>query len=312
MSRIALISLFSALPLVACGGGTPDPEGPHHPYVVSEVNVPTSNMESTQYGLDLNGDKTADNQLGAVLAALSGYFNVQDTLKKAVDQGDIIILLDLQTKSYSSSGGTGLAVKLGDTATVMPTPCASATDTVCRRHLDGSGVFTIDAASPENAAVAGKIVGGTFNGGPGDIALQIALGSTAGVTLDLIGARAKASGMSDTGIDSVILAGALTEDDLNTQVLPAIHAQLTPLIKETCMGTAPPDCGCPTAGSTGKTILGLFDTTPKDCNVTVEEIANNTLIKSLLAPDVTIDGKAALSLGVKVKAVKATFPTPAE
>ena len=60
----------------------------------------------------------------------------------------------------------------------------------------------------------------------------------------------------------------------------------------------------------GKTILGLFDTTPKDCMVTVDEIKNNSLIVSLLSPDVTVDGKMALSLGIKATAVKATYTAP--
>ena len=62
-------------------------------------------------------------------------------------------------------------------------------------------------------------------------------------------------------------------------------------------------------GSTGKTLLGLFDTN-MDCTVTVEEISTNSLIVSLLAPDVTIDGKMALSLGIKASATKGTFTLP--
>ena len=199
-------------------------------------------------------------------------------------------------------------MKLGDTATVMPPACTDANDTVCRHHLDGRGTFTIAAGSPDNAAVTGKIVGGTFNGGPGNIALKIAIGGPQGVQLDLIGARAKATGMSDTGIDSVTVAGALSQEALNTQVLPAIHMQLGPLITKDCPTTTG-DCGCPAGNSTGKTILGLFDNNPKNCVVTLDEIKGNSLLQSLLAPDVTIDGTMALSLGLKVKATAATFPT---
>jgi len=61
------------------------------------------------------------------------------------------------------------------------------------------------------------------------------------------------------------------------------------------------------ASSTGATVLNLFDT-DKNCAVSVDEIKNNNLIQSLLAPDVTIDGTSALSLGIKVVAKKATFP----
>lgn len=311
MSRLPLLMICSALPLVACGGDDNTPTGPHHQYVVSEANVPTSNPQATEFGLDLNGDKVVDNQLGAVLAALSTQgFKVQDAITLALSTGDIILLIDVQAKNLSSGGGVGLEVKLGDKATAMPAPCSGTSDTVCRHHLDGTGNFTIAAGSPDNAAVAGKISGGTFNGGPGDISLKIALGSPTGIQLDLIGARAKASGISETGIDSVVLAGALTTDDLNAKVIPAIHDQIVPIITAQCtMPNMPPGCGC-AANSTGATLINLFDNNPKDCSVSVAEIMGNTLLKSLLAPDVTIEGKPALSLGIKVKAVKGAFPNP--
>jgi hypothetical protein len=177
-------------------------------------------------------------------------------------------------------------------------------------HQFNNGTFTISASSPDNAAVAGKIVGGTFNGGPGDITLSIALGSAEGIDLDLIGARAKASGITEAGIESVIIGGALTKEDLDGKVIPAINQQIAPIITRDCTEPTNPSggCGCG-AGSTGKTILTLFDTNPKDCAVTVMEIQTNSLIMSLLAPDVTINGKMALSLGLKATTVKATFPT---
>jgi hypothetical protein len=308
MSRIHPLLLLTALPLIACGGeddGGP-PEGPKYPYVVSEASVPTSNQQAVEFGLDINGDNVDDNQLGSVLAALVRQgFDVQDAIKEAIDQGDIILLMELQTTSFSSAGRSGIQVHLSDKASAMPAPCTDAADMVCRKHLDGNGSFAVATGSPDNAAVTGKVVGGTFNGGPGNISIKIALGGPAGVQLDLIGARAKASGISEAGIDSVVVAGALPEEDLKTQVIPAIHSQLVPIITAACPMPQAADCGCPSG--TARTILNLFDTAPKDCTVTVQEIADNTLIKSLLAPDVTIDGQKALSLGLKVKATKATI-----
>ncbi|MDQ3366334.1 MAG: hypothetical protein M3680_12990 [Myxococcota bacterium] len=287
-----------------------EPEGPHYTYVASEVLVPTNNSQAREYGLDLNGDKTVDNQLGMVLGTLAGQgFNVQDTIDEAVAEGSIILLADFQTTSFESTTGAGLQIKLGDKATAMPAPCTDPADPLtCGKHLTGTGVFTVAAGSPQNAAVTGKIIGGTFTGGPGDISLQIALGGTAGIQLDLIGARAKATGLSENGMESIIIGGALSKNDLDTKVIPAIHAQIAPIIAADCTNMTPPDCGC-MAGSTGKTVLNLFDSMPKDCTVTVDEIKNNTLIQSLLAPDVTINGVMALSLGLKAKAVKGTFPT---
>jgi len=314
----------AALPFfAACGGddgGTVIPEGAHTQYVAKKAYVPTNNNQAREYGLDLNKDKTVDNQLGMVLGTLASMgFPIQDGIDKAVAEGSIILLMDFQTKDFTNSSAAGLKVLLGQNP--MPaacmtgeTYCNTATPPVCtgcQHHLQGTGSFTIK--NDMDAAVGGKIVNGVFNGGPGDLTLQIALGDTSSaIELDLIGARAKASGITADKMDSVILAGALTQDDLNNKVIPAIQLQIAPIITRDCnMPTMPPGCGC-MANSTGKTILDLFDGditgSTKNCSVSVEEIKGNSLIQSLLAPDVTIDGKQALSLGIKVEATKATFP----
>jgi hypothetical protein len=329
MASIRLLFSLLALPLIACGGGGEDtitPEGTHYAFVANKLSVPTNNNQAREYGLDLNNDKTVDNQLGMVLGTLAGQgFDVQGTIDKAIAEASIILLVDFQTASFDSTSAAGMQVKLGDMET--PAACGAAEEYLCKltngmecdstdpgctcsgcgKHLTGGGTFTIDTNSPDNAAVAGKIVGGTFTGGPGDITLKIALGSAEGIELDLIGARAKATGISDTGITSVVIAGALSKSDLDTKVIPSIHTQIAKIITDGCKLPAQGDCGCPTG--TGHTILGLFDTTPKNCEVTVDEIKNNTLIQSLLAPDVKINGVDALSLGIKATAVKGSFPT---
>jgi hypothetical protein len=312
---------LSSMSLVACGGGDDGnivPEGTHYHYVANKVFLPTSNTQAREYGLDLNADGTVDNQLGMVLSTLAGMgFKLQDTIDTAVAEGSVVLLADFQTKDFTNTTAAGVQVFLGENP--VPAACNGTTDQYdpatmmgCKHHLDGNGMFSISANSPDNAALGGKIVNGTFTGGPGDLTLQIALGGTEAIRLNLIGARAKASMISDAMIGSgtnggIILAGAVTKDDIDNQVIPAIQTQLVPTIAKDCtMLSAPPGCGC-AADSTGKTILGLFDTNPKDCMVTVDEIKNNSLIVSLLSPDVTIDGKMALSLGVKATAVKATF-----
>lgn len=318
--------------LISCGGGddgTVIPEGTHYHYVASEVLVPTTNTQAREYGLDLNDDKTVDNQLGMVLSTLGSMgFDIQATIDKAVAEGSIVLLLDFQTKDFMNTTAAGIQVFLGDSDTVMPAACNQGetynetTGMGCGHHL-AAGTFTIDANSPTNAALGGKIVAGTFTGGPGDLSLQIALGGTEAIQLDLIGARVKGSALSEANLGTsssggVVFAGAITKDDIDNKVIPAIQKQLEPLIARDCnMLQSPPGCGC-TADSTGKTILGLFDTKladgseGKDCAVSVDEIKTNSLIVSLLAPDVTIDGKMALSLGIKASATKATFTVPGQ
>jgi hypothetical protein len=319
-----LAAALMPMSLVACGGddGNVVPEGMHYHYVANAVYVPTSNTQAREYGLDLNADGTVDNQLGMVLSTLAGMgFDIQATLDTAVAEGSIILLADFQTKDFTNTTAAGIQVFLGDMP--MPAACNSGemynetTKTGCKHHLDGTASFTIAAGSPSNASLGGKIVNGTFTGGPGNLSLQIALGGTDAINLDLIGARAKASAITETAIGGtsggVIFAGAVTKDDIDNKVIPAIQKQLVPIITRDCPGTDPlstPPCMC-AADSTGKTILGLFDVAPtKDCMVSVEEIKTNSLIVSLLAPDVTIDGKMALSLGIKATAVKATYTAP--
>ena len=297
--------------LVACGGSDDDgqepPAGPHYKYVVNKAFVPTNNNQAREYGLDLNNDTVIDNQLGMVLGVLAGRgFTVQATIDEAVAQGSIILLADMQTESFSASNAVGLSVKLG--ANPSPPACTDANDTVCGKHLTGAGTFQISPQSPSDATLEGKIKSGVFQGGPGTIKLQIALGGDTPITLELIGARAKASTITETNVGEIIVGGAVTKTALDNDVIPAIHAQLGPLITRDCTNlSAPPACGCADP-STGKTVLGLFDTAePKDCAVTVEEIKTNSLIVSLLAPDVTIDGTPALSIGLKATAVKGEF-----
>jgi hypothetical protein len=183
---------------------------------------------------------------------------------------------------------------------------------MCGKHLAGTGMFTVATNSPMNAALAGKISGGTFDAGPGDVTLQITLGGAAPISLALQHARAQVTGITATAIGSATIGGEVSQNDINTQVIPAVQAQLPPLITRDCPTPAPPDCMC-VAQSTGETILSLLDTN-HDCMVSVDEIQNNSLIKSLLAPDVctqsSCDKPDALSIGIQATAVHGTF-TPA-
>ncbi len=324
--------LFAALlpaSLVACGGGgdtTIVPAGAHTHYVVNKVNVPTNNTQSRDDGLDLNGDKTVDNQLGMVLGTLAGQgIMVQASVDTAVNNGEINLLVDVQTTDFTNAAAAGMAVYLGDNPS--PAACSSSTDTVCGNQLKGGASFGIDPSSPNDAALAGKFIGGTFSGGgpTANLDLQISLGGNSPVPLSLIGARIQASGVTATAIGNVILAGAITQDDLNNHVLPAVHDNvLLPILAKDCPGAVatcpagmpncvqgPPMCNC-MDGSGGKQVIALLDTMPADCMITLDEIKNNGLFSSLLAPDVTIEGMPALSLGLAATAVSATFTPPGQ
>lgn len=316
MKLSALRSLLtpSLLLAAACGGGDDDgpltPEGEYYPMVVDSVVTPASSAEASDLGLDIDGNGRVDNQLGMVLATLGTQgLEVKPQLEEAVATGSLVLLAEVQTTDFTSAPAAGLTVYIGDPDQITPAPCTDDTmlDT-CGQHLMGTGSFAISADSPTNGTVAGPFVGGRFNGGPGQVRLQLSLTEGAApVNLDLIGARAELRGVSADGITDGIIAGAITEEDINTKVLPAVVELLVPSIEEDCEPVGA-ECNC-VADSTGDGVLALFDDND-DCMVTVMEIQENGLVGTLLAPDVVIDGKPSISLGVGISAKKATFSRP--
>lgn len=317
-----LVAAACALPLslAACGGSSSEsaivPEGTHYGYVVSNASIPTSDAQVMQFGLDLGGPKsskldgTVDNKLGSALSFLSSLmFKVQDPVTTAIDHGDIILLIDLQTKDLANSSAAGFSVKIG----AMPNPPAcnpAGGDTICRRHLDGHGSFQLAAGSPTDALVAGKIVSSAFSGGPGDVTLQLALGATAAINLNLVHARVQATLNPDNTLTAT-LGGLVLHDELLAQIGPVLQAQIMGLLTTQCTPGGPGTCGCP-ATSQASTLLSLGLDADGNCMITTQEVTNFSLVKTQLQADScsmdTCTASDAVSLGIKVQAVKATFP----
>jgi hypothetical protein len=324
--RLLGLGSISLLAAAACGGGDdgpPVPAGDYYYYVADGVQAPSNTQEVTTLGLDLDsdeegGDEGVDNQLGNVLSALGGFgFDIQAQLDEAVDTGSVILLARFQTTSFSSAGGAGITVYLGDNPN--PPACMDASDMVCRKHLTGTAMFGIDPASPTDALVAGRITNSTFKGGPGTLTLQIALAAGNPITLNLIGARSEIRGLNEATLGEGKLAGAIPNDDIQNNIIPAVASQLGDTLVDDCGPSprTPPTCGC-TASSTGEQLISLFDkpmsadcpSCVQDCEITVGEIRENNIIRSFLDPDVTIDGVDALSLGIGFTAVGAVFTAP--
>jgi hypothetical protein len=332
---VAVASIF-AVSTAACGGdngGDPpiqeevNPAGTHHQYVMNQLLLPTNATQANQYGLvlDDNPQNRPNNALGQILSTLSsaGDLNLQEQIDEQVTQGSIIMLANMQATALTTATGVGVWVYLG--ANPDPEPCQDANDMVCGRHLQGDASFTISPSSPTDALVVGQNVGGQFRGGPGTVTIELSLVEGAdSLTVDLIGARMEIGAVSETGLTMAKLGGAITKQDLDTVVLPTIVDLMADVVEGDCQ-LGPPDC-C-TAGSTGQTLVDLFDE-DGDCEISLEELRTNSLIASLLAPDVDLldcpnadsppadctfhpnqDGiKDSLSLGIGFTATGATFP----
>ncbi|HEY3805548.1 MAG TPA: hypothetical protein VGL61_23230 [Kofleriaceae bacterium] len=326
MAFLRPLFFAATLSFIACGSSSNNaPTGPHYHYVASRVLVPTQTGDATKYGLDLDGDGNPDNALGNLLTALSTQgINAQTSIDEAVYDGSISLLADVQTTSFSSAGTAGIQVYLGSDSN--PAACnagemvtcgsgADATCTGCQHQLSGTAMFSIDPSSPMDAALAGPIIGGTFKGGPGNLSLEISIGGAAATEVDLIGARVQGTGITATALGTesddstgVIFGGAIPETSLDSKVIPSIVPVIQGVLTTHCPGAVAGNCMC---DATGNTVLGLFDTN-KDCMVSSDEIINSSFGMTLLAPDVTINGMPALSLGVKVYGVGATYTVAGE
>jgi hypothetical protein len=338
MRIIKTLSFISAAALltvsIGCGGGEGetgeqegpteiDPTGVHTKYVVDTLSLPSTPDQANQYGLNIDGDDAGrvDNALGRILAALgtaASDLDLQGNVDEQVNNGGLILLSSMQATDLNVSKGAGMWIYQGDNPDKAP--CKSPEDAICGSHLDGATAFDIAADSRRDAVIGGDIVNAHFNGGPGSVTIQLALvGGAPPITFNMIGARADV-GVNPDSMDAGRLGGAITEEELQSNVLPGIHSALIASSAGDCTGEAPECC---TPGSSGELIMDLFDT-DGSCEVTLEEFRNNSLIASLLAPDVDLldetgafnprqDGvDDSLSLGIGFSAVGATFRVPTE
>ena len=265
-------------------------------YVLSSANIPTTSSEATMFGMDIDGDAVVDNQLGSVIAALGGFgFDAQATVDLSIDEGFSITLMRLTTTDQFET-------HIGENP--VPPACNSPSDPICRRHLDGNGSFDVVAGAPIGSMPT-TVNGAITNGGPGTAVINLRLfAGSAPIYLELIGARFTGT-VTQFGITSAKLAGGVTQAHLNAVVIPALAMNLAGQIDIDCPAPTPPSCNC-TPGSTGEQMLNLFDA-DADCAITALEIQENSLVMSLLAPDVTIGGVDATSFGIGFEAVPATY-----
>lgn len=311
--------------LVACGGddgdddgGTVDPNGTNHTYVVSKLKVPASVNEATMLGLDIDdkpGDTMGgiDNSLGNSLGTFAGQgLNLQPGIDSSVDTGSIMLLTNIKATDLTNASGVGMWVYLGTNPN--PPACDGAADTTCRKHLSGSAMFDIDAAGPQNALLVGRIMAGKFAGGPGTVNLQLDLGTGTPVDLPLQKAKAEIN-IGATGIAAGSkIGGAILQTDIESKIHPAIQTLVTGIFEEDCgpvAGRTPPMCGC-MSGSTGATVMGLMDTAaPRDCQVSVAEVT--AFLNPIINQDIDVNGDGtndAVSVGLGVEGVGATFTVP--
>lgn len=331
MKRV-IFSLVSILPftLAACGGTdsgdcTASAGANKAQYVVNAVMVPQSRKD---YSIDLNGDKTLDNQLGNIIGALTGQgLKVQDGVDMALSGGDLILLVSESSADamFQNDSCASTTLQLGQSTS------PNAPD------FSGSGHFTVDS-SQTGGTFSGPIKAGKFASSqpattkhPVTVTIQLPLvaGATP-VTLKVIGAQLQYTRDASGKITGGQLHGAIKNEDVQMSIIPNVAQLLTNKLQNdnpqtsTDMqiasifdngGKADPAC---TAG-TCKNPDGSC-ATKGDNKIDTCEVSTAGLIQNILAPDVQMfdaSGNYApnkdntmrdsLSLGLAFTAVGATF-----
>jgi hypothetical protein len=240
-------------------------------YAVDSLDLPASNAEANGFAFDLDGDGNPENQFGSVLAVLAG--NLDLDLKavnmQAVAGGTVVHLLELVSSD----------------AAFAADPAAVATWYVGKPTLvpplfDGSDPFEFDPAYPP-AEFRAPLMSGNFASAdpatttePVTLSLSLKVGEFF-VELPLQGARL-AFGVGADALGQGRVNGSIHQEVIQTLFVPALALTFDATVQAD-----------PTS-ERSRMLLDLFDNNPSDGSISVPEVANHSLMVSILSPDMDI------------------------
>ena len=280
----------------ALSAGTPE-----RGYVTTALALPTTNTEARAYARDIDGDGARDNALGQVFATLSSQgLDFRAALEAAIARGDLLMLHSLRTRSLVRTRRASWQVLYAE-PTAEP-------------DFSGAGSFTVASTGPRSRRLPARIRNHRVRTAAGAIPVRLDLG--AGVfALRLTKAKVFATCFRPNCSPGRI-NGAIRAQEVETNLIPELAELFTAIVARDCPGPGPESC---MADSEGKTVQEVFDT-DDDLVVTSEELRENSLIQSLLAPDLDLtrangepgrDGvDDALSVGLGFEAVRAQLVRP--
>lgn len=268
-------------------------------HAVDLLDLPNSSAEANAHAIDLNGDGSAENQFGGVLVvmATSADMDFAAATQVEVVAGRIVHLVELRSRDPAFASDTAaVATWYTGLATAAPP------------LFDGSDTFSYDPAIPPSRFVAPLVAGSFVSANPATTAVPVYLSvrlriGNRVIDLPLQGARLK---FTTTATDLVQgqVNGSIRAIDIDSIFVPALAAALDDVVQ------ADPQ------SSRAMTLLQLFDTSPSDGRISAAEVRANSVMQSILAPDVDIrdaqdnyapnpanTGKDALSFGFGFTAV---------
>lgn len=282
LTRVACACFVSVMGLAACGGSegdtnnqTPDAamqsSGTLSKFVNSSLKIGSSEMEADGLAFaDLDNKPPAkDNELGALLASFNPQLMLDNALTTAVNAGTIVILHSIRADSLSNDSSATWQVWLGAQQ--------------ANPKFDGTGTFTVAATSPQDAIITGSISNGKFTGRASQVSLELALSASGNpVRIKIVPAVIEAD-VTANGLTNGRLAGAISETEMNANVIPAVVVLLD--------GRVAADAGCREAlidcDMANAILLGLFDA-DRDRIIELEE--TRTVLADLIPYDVDVLG----------------------
>lgn len=282
------------------------PDGPHHTFVASRLELPATSARALELAFDIgDGDLQADNMVGDALSRLSSLLRISPTALAdlAIAHGDAIALLSLRGPALD---GGPLELYTFEGTEPFPEACTSPDDPVCARHLDGNGRF-LRGGRGTSRPLVGENDRGTYYGVDGDVVLPLPL--PGGGWLGLRDARVELRDVGPAGFHGRI-GGVVAQPDLDLVLWPALGTLARAQLAASCPGGGAPDCGC-TPGSDGENARDLFDQRPADCAISDAEVRAE--LQAFFVPDVTIAGDPPLpgfTYFVGITAVPADFFIP--
>ncbi len=275
-----------------------DPAGVHGTWIVDSVRMPTNANEAQALGLELDCDRPGytDNAFGQILSGLFTYWtdDVNGDVAGMIAEGRLLHLIDVQSTSLVDASGVGFTVLHGIDVDGDPADNFSGTET-----------FAVDASRGQGTA-AGSIVDHHVSARGGQMPIAFGLPSLEGVlVLPVEGVRVGAE--VGKGSLSGRIGGGIRTEPLHAILIPVFEYALGNLVARDCTATMDhPPCGC-ADGAFGQTLLDLFDEQPDrpgiepdgDCVITADELRDNSLVGSLLSPDIDLfDDHGDLNPGV--------------
>jgi hypothetical protein len=296
-----------------------DPDGSLSHWVVDAVQLPATHTLANQLGMNLDCDPQdrGDNALGHLVATVYSQeaSDLNDEVAAMIAAGRLLHLIALRATRLDDAAGVGFTLLHGLDADGDPT-----------NNFGGTGEFDIETARGRGT-VAGPVRDGLLSLEGDQLPLGLLLPSLDEVVILPI-ERSRVEAVVVDGRLEGKIGGAVPEAAVDAILIPFLHRALLRAIERDCLidGASQPPCPCE-PDSFGELLLLLLDEEPDrgedelrgDCVLELDEFRNDSLVSSLLAPDVDVfddegelnlrcDGvKDSLSLGVGFTAVPAQF-----